>query len=481
MLEFGLDKIIVESFFKINREVPKGSFQLLKRKKFHYWYFKLSKGENRTLYLCRGFAGKNEFSQTSFEQSLQSLKNKFSGNQTSIFHKRRNLSSLIDEYIDFLDIEGRDPHGRRKMTTITGMVTSLRNFKKFSVDENIKVVDVEKKEFRNTIRHWINLCTKRNLSRNTIRKQLVDIRSLFNWLVNDDYGKGLIKEHFISQEFLISHYPPKRNVQKSSQQYFSSSKYVTMVKECNSKIRDIWIDFIKHGISKPHPNQPYGIGTDIVFLISLFQLDYGFRIGEILFAYRNFDSWINRMDKKPASSYFKKDNGKWFLIINDYKNKDGMVAINHTIRSWQKPPDDIPTNESKGKVKYWDTNIVDVCTHIFPDSTYMFPSPNYRSKPNKPYSITYYMNLFKARLVNQSNDPDAKFGWERYGIKSSHDLRDYFISYNIAEGILTPYQLSTITRHNISTMEKYYVRLDFQNQWDMMTKIDPTNILKSKK
>jgi hypothetical protein len=470
-VKFGWNENIEKVFFDINRDIPKGSFQIQKRKGNYYWYYKLSKGSNRLKYLCRSFEGVNENNQTSFVHCLEILKTKLTSTRPIGHSKRKFIHPFINEYIDSLIYEGNDPNGRRKMSTIKGMVTSLRRFKKFCIQHSIRVNDIDKKEFRNTIRMYIVEGTKDKMSRNTIRKNLIDIRSFLNWMMDDDIGKGLIHEHYISRDFLIQNYPVKKKEEDSSQHYFSSDHYRTMYKECIERIRKLWIEYCENGYVKQHPNQPIGIGSDVVFFISLFQLGYGFRVGEILNSYRNFDSWNNRIDKKSSSSYFTKHDDKWFLMIKDYKNKDGMVGIHHTIRTWSKPPTEIPCIEGKEKGKYWDTNIVDVCHHVFPKSTFMFPSPNYKSTPNKTYSINYYMNLFKSKLVNNSNREDNKYGWERYGVRSSHDLRDYFISYNIINGNLTPYELSTITRHKLSTMEKYYVRLGYMEQYELMMKI----------
>jgi hypothetical protein len=478
--QHGWNLTIQNYYFSIHPDVPKGTFLLLKRKSNYYWYFKLSKGKDRTVYLGRGFKGKNDTGQTSFEHCLEILNTKFDKGYSVGRERRKRVSPYIDEYNEFLKKEGIDPNGRRKMSTIKGMEVSLNNFKKFCNDEDVRVEDIEKKEFRDTIRKYIRLKTEMNLSRSTIRKRLIDIRSFLNWLVDDDLGKGIIDDHLITRDFLIRNYPVKIRSNDISQHYFSTDHHKKMYRECIDRVRKTWNDYCKNGHSKPHSNQPIGIGTDIVFFISLFQLGYGFRVGEILNSYRNFDSWNDRIDKKTSSSYFTKQNGNWFLMIRDYKNKDGMVGIHHTIKSWNKPPSHVPfEKEDFDQYDSYVTNIVDVCDELFPKSTFLFPSPNYRSNPNKPYSNTYYMGLFKSRLVNKTSD-DEKLGWERYGIKSTHDLRDYFISYNISLGKLTPYELSTITRHQLSTMEKFYVRLGYQEQYNLMMKMNQMDILKKK-
>ena len=123
------------------------------------------------------------------------------------------------------------------------------------------------------------------------------------------------------------------------------------------------------------------------------------------------------------------------------------------IRNWGDPPIGWKGKESgvsRGD-KYYDTSLVDVCMTLFRESDYLFSSPNYRSQFNKPYSRTYYMNIFKQRLVNKGVCGE---GWEGYGVDSSHSLRDYFITHKIYSDTVTPFELSQISRHSITTMMK---------------------------
>ena len=47
----------------------------------------------------------------------------------------------------------------------------------------------------------------------------------------------------------------------------------------------MWMDFIEHGHTRSNTNQPFGVGSDIIWFISLLQLDSGFRMGELIIGF----------------------------------------------------------------------------------------------------------------------------------------------------------------------------------------------------
>ena len=86
------------------------------------------------------------------------------------------------------------------------------------------------------------------------------------------------------------------------------------------------------------------------------------------------------------------------------------------------------------------------------------------------------MNVFKQRCSNKGVNGE---GWEGYGVQSSHDLRDYFISHKIYSDKVTPFELSQITRHSINTMMKYYKRDSELEQLRITEKLSDTMKIKS--
>jgi integrase len=61
-----------------------------------------------------------------------------------------------------------------------------------------------------------------------------------------------------------------------------------------------------------------------------------------------------------------------------------------------------------------------------------------------------YFNYFKQIIVKEE-------GFGKYGIATSHDLRDMCINYHIHTKGFTPTEISQLTRHSIQTLESYYL------------------------
>ena len=108
-------------------------------------------------------------------------------------------------------------------------------------------------------------------------------------------------------------------------------------------------------------------------------------------------TWKN-MDACTDEVILQKDtqNDKTYLMyILNSKNRNRIVPIDETIWSFHhKPPTykgeqlgwKVEFETKDGKKDYrWETNIIDVCKYLWPESSYLFTSPNYLSKPNQPY------------------------------------------------------------------------------------------------
>ena len=481
---FGYSEGERNLFHHTNPDVPKGSFHLSKRGGSYYWYYRVNirgKGNNR--YLCKTFEGLNSDGMNSFQHSLRVLKQKHDSDFVRTTFMNSKLSTLIDEFIGDLQKEETNLEEGRKWETTQGLKNSVNRFRDFCLMTDLRLNDIKyHKEFKLTIKEYIGTLKNRNLKRNTIRTYLKGLKQFLDWLVDDLMGKGVLESHPISSEVISKLHPytneDRRIVRKNVN--YQSEFYETMYNTCIHKVGDIWRKFLKEGLSREHSNQPIGVGSDIVYFVSLLQLGRGFRLGEVLHSFRNHESWENRIDKKNSSTFWYKKNGEWFLYI-DWKGKVSNVPISGNyseIRSWGEPPigwKGKPSGESK-KEPYYDTPIVDVCMTLFRESDYLFSSPNYRSHFQKPYSRTYYMNCFKQRCSNKGVNGE---GWEGYGVQSSHDLRDYFISHKIYSDKVTPFELSQITRHSINTMMKYYKRDSELEQLRITEKLSDTMKIKS--
>ncbi len=482
---FGYNEGERNLFHQTNSEIPKGSFHIVKRGNSYYWYYRVNirgKGNNR--YLCKTYEGVNSDGMTSFQHSLRVLKQKHDNDFVRTTFQNSKVSTLIDEFIGDLQKEENNLEEGRKRETTQSLKNSVNRFKDFCLSKDLRLSEITlSKPFKLQVKEYIETLKNRNLKRNTIRTYLKGMKQFLDLLV-DDLQKGVLESHPINSDVITQLHPitqeDRRMVRKNVN--YQSEFYETMYNTCIHKVGEIWRKFLKEGLSREHSNQPVGVGSDIVYFISLLQLGRGFRLGEILHSFRNQESWGNRRDKKNSSTYWYKKNGEWFLYI-DWKGKVSNVPISGNyseIRSWGEPPigwKGKPSGTSK-KEPYYDTPIVDVCMTLFRDSDYLFSSPNYRSHFQKSYSNTYYMNIFKQRCVSKGVNGE---GWEGYGVQSSHDLRDYFISHKIYSDKLTPFELSQITRHSINTMMKYYKRDSELEQLRISEKLSDTMTIKSKR
>jgi len=413
----------------------------------------------------------------------------------------------------------------KNSTSIRNKLYFISEFRRFCSERNIKVGIVPHREMKIQIKEFVVFLKNRskrkldgsltdeggNLERGTIKSFIQNCRYFLDWITKpvEEDGRELFKEHLITidyQTHLIKNIvgEPKPKLDYID---FKQSNYDNCVKQTAGFIRDIWIEYCKNEgniepireqrLSYQHKTREGGIiGTiqknqpknsiimsDIVYFISFLQLRYGFRISEILHSYRDKSSWEDNMKENSQSSYFRKVEGKneyyYVLEIRNSKLKNRSVPIEETIWSWDKPPQNIKSIEkisSKGE-KHYETNIIDVIFTIFPKSTLTFPSPNFYTKKDKGYSTTYYLNLFKEKMVNSI--VNGGLGWEEYGINSSHNLRAFFISYMLRKNGVLPLDVCEITGHNLNTMMKYYTRVSEESKRGTLQKSKLRDILKS--
>ena len=468
-IKYGYNEQMKNLFYETHPELPNGSFQVMSRGDNHYWYFLLSsaigRGNYRLKYMTKCFEGVNNDGNTSFVVCLKAFHRKNSSDFKPEVTDGMRISTLMDEFMGVLIEEEKSDEGR-KLETTQSLLNSCRRFRDFSLEKDLRLIDIKsgyrlKKHTINFIEHL----KSRDLKRNTIRTYLKGLKQFLNWASDEDIGKGIIQSHPITNDFIKKIYPPSRRESKGIGErnvYYNDEHFQKMWDECRIKVRDLWNDFCKSGWSRKHTNQPFGVASDITYFVSLFQIHSGFRLGEIITSFRTKEDWENRRDKKNSSTYWEYRNGTWFLYIDDFKGTDSAIPVDLKIRSWTKPPTKNTTKvkDKEGGDFYWDTELVEICKLMFRNSPYLFSSPNLRSHRDLHYSKTYYANVFKQRMVNNG---DSGLGWENYGVQRSHDLRSYFITYQINSGIPLE-DLSLITRHRPSTLWKYYLRYSEQGQ-----------------
>ncbi len=417
--------------------------------------------------------------------------------------------------------------------TIRNKIRNVNEFKLYCIEHNIRVGDVSSKKMKSIFKDYSQFLkkrgrrkfdgtiienknsTKNTLSKSTIKLFLQNTRYFLDWLITDEdeYGRGLLEQHPITLEFqnkIIKH-----DIGKQKPRFdfvdFKKSNYKNCIKDTSKFIKNVWFTYCKRNgdieelrverlsyvkktkqggvVGTQHKNQPkdWVIMSDITYFISFLQLKYGFRIGEILHSFRDKNSWEKYADKNYQSSYFRKvkvkDESYYVLEIRNSKTKDRSVPIEETVWSFtQKPPNNVGKLVNKvtksGKKYYqWETNIIDVIFSLFPKSSLTFPSPNYFSKEHKGYSTTYYLNIFKSKMVNSIED--GGLAWEERDIYTSHHLRAFFISYMLRKEGIQPMDVCEITGHSLTTMLNYYNRISEESKRSTLLKSNLRDILKS--
>lgn len=429
----------LERFLKDNdKTIPSGSFTIQKRSGKLYWYYNLSvKTElsSRLIYLCSVEDNGGELN--SFRNSIQKLKDKLGKNSNSTTKSRIKLTKVIDKYISDLEKEGLSSSfgvERTKKTT-QDLIYHMRTFREFVERKNVYLNDCVKVEFGDTIIHYVTEL-KISYKSNTVRRHLTTVKLFLNDLVQPRSGKPLIPSHPVSPLFLKRNFNFKREISTPIQNFYTEEVYNTMFKICGEKVRIIWNTYIKEGIQTVKT-------SDLVYFISLLQLNYGFRIGEVIETYLNEETFRKYYSGKGGYSYLEKDeddNNYTFHIFT--KNKFGKVYVDYSVFSWTEPPEGFTTNRltiDEFKTQPYVSNIVEIMNKLFSNKTHLVSLDR-----------SSYFNYFKKVIVESE-------GFGKFGVSSSHDLRDMCINYLIHTKGYSPTEISQLTRHSIQTLENYYL------------------------
>lgn len=485
--KYGYNDEYKDFFFSTNKQIPRYSFQILTTKGKDYWYAQRrdENGKIRKRYLGRCFEGLDRENNNSFQVALNKLIERFNESFVSGTNDKRPLTYFIDLFIKDCERRLNDKNDATySRHTIQRHKNSITQYRKFINEFHKKTRLVHTKnehEYRETIKDYIEYLkdyTKQSndkpLSFATIRNYVRGVKIFHNWLEDKSFGGGYVENNPINNDWIKSAFrryglnysksrPRDNRLKRISGQYYSKEGYNQMIEDCIDNIRRIWIEYNKSGkIPREYNNQPKNqVGSGIVYFISLFQLVLGFRVGEILNSFRNIkhyeDFVINPTDS--GSFWYRHQDGTWIIEVN-WKGKHAVIPTNDIdqfyIRSWDKPKfwKGKPSGNN-GKEDFYDTHLVDICYTLFQDSPYLFTA--YRNT-YKHYSYSQYNNNFKELLI-------GKYGWDRYGVDTTHDLRHYFITYHIQRRT-DPLLISQITRHSLSTMMRFYKEenVDFQRE-----------------
>ncbi|MFK5973133.1 MAG: hypothetical protein QM485_07615 [Flavobacteriaceae bacterium] len=438
-----------------------------------------------------------------------------------LIHERRTKGKIEYKVVTFNGYTNQ--HGRKNTSTMKRHVRALKEFKQFCIDKKVKTNSVIKDDFRDTFHEYfmylvnrnkrnrkgnVSLNSSKNLEPSSIKVNLQSVRGFLTWLctLKSEDGKGLFKVHHdITSDYQnhLLRWTFGRTQPDDKVINFDTRDYERCVKELTVVIYQYWIQYVlRKGdredfrnmlsyrnpmTSAQHKNQPKDviIMSDIVYFVSFLQLTFGFRITEILHSFRNKEAHDRYTDTTKVSSFFQKRNKKdgshyYILDIRNSKNKDQrIVPIDETIRTAHKPPKEVPFKVVKGNNErdFYYTNIIDIIFELFHPKNHpkTFPSPNLFKKADKGYSTTYYINLFKEKLVL-----DKKYNWRDRGIESTHNLRLFFVSYLLKEGV-NPTSIGEVSGQSLGTIMKYYNRLSLEGQMQTLQHTDMIKILNKTK
>jgi len=489
-VDYGWSVEACDMFFTLNPDIPKGSFQVLTKSGKDYWYYYYSKGKNRSEYLC---ACKD---QNSFTNACLVLVQKTKNGESYTKKSKALLSRYKDKYHDVLKEELTRGQNRSK-STIEKLIRNSTYFLDYCDKHKVRLYTIQTKEFKNTLIDYIKELQTKGLKRASIRVYLQDARYYLQYICSQgkysNKGLDIFDSHIYTQDLqntLINDYVGRRENKEIVP--FKTEYYTKIYDDCLKSVRKIWGYYCKHGtlkrigyeqktnkhITNPdrnyHINQPeMFIGSeDLVMMLSLVQLLSGVRIGEIFYSYTDRDTFDKVHNKNELGSFIEETEYGWAIYIHNSKRKDRIVPVDYTIRNWKnKPPIDdklFKTIKVDGtKQIYYDTPLLVVIRELFKQKRphhYLIPQVN-RPKEKKdmdindaPRSKNYYMNEFKR--VSKSYD------WDKYYIKTTHNLRSLYISFMISVG-KDAVSLSQITGHKVSTMMQYYLRTDIKKKFDL--------------
>ena len=428
--QYGYSKGLLRYLQESEETIPKGSFVIVQRKGCGYWYFNKASGKNRLIYLCSVKSRGNE--ESSFHNSIKILKDKLKKGTTKTNNGK--LLKVIDNYIIQLrDEGGSNKRGvERTKKTIQDIISHIRKFREYVISNPVSLKDLEKESFKTYMSKFTSEMIEAGLSKSTIRVTIIHIKQFLDELVEPNVGKRKINYHPITSKFVKSQITVSQR-DKIKPNFYTEDKYYNLLNICGKEVRTVWRNHIK-GVQNPNHK--------VVFFTSLLQLIYGFRIGELLTTYLNYDLMKYNHNKKSGYSYLTNTDDDGYILDIYWKRKRGSVNVDFDVYSWVKPIDIVHKEElikeHHKKVTYL-TNIIDVVKKVYSNESKLLPT--------NPDTLRKW---FKRYLIEDYKLTD-------YGIKQTHDLRDMMINFELHTQKTSFVDLSQMTRNDTSTIEEYYL------------------------
>ncbi len=422
--DFGYENSLHQHYIDSGK-IPKGTFQVKKRNTNYYWYYTLSKGKNRTKYICSvNWDGKDS---DSFKNAINITEKKLKEDSQS----NTSLLREITKYLKELENEITNPAKRTKKT-IQDISYHIRKFREFVEIENLTLQQIQKKSFRKDFKKYIEWLEKDYASQ-SVRVIITHTRQFLDYLVDPTYRRSVIDKHFITSQFVTSEFKVNRGKNTDLQDRYSKENYDKVLDILIKESREIWREWIR--------NPKYVDRKKSAILISLLQLKFGFRISEIVDCYLSEKLKDKSHDGKKGYSYIDRDGKDVFIYVYK-KRKSGIVMVDFELASWDnKPPKKINfVDRSKPNHQRPDyyTNIIDVTIELFGNDEKLISSHS-----------TQVFKFIRDYVIDELE-------LKKYGITRSHDFRDFFINYSLNHQKQPIELVSEMVRHSLQTLQKYY-------------------------
>ena len=449
--KYGWSKDVENYLLEVEKTIPKGTFCILKKGGKEYWYFNKSSGKNRLIHLC---SVENKGGESnSFRNSMNILKEKSKG---TVKIRSISLYDVITEYIEELRDEGKSQRfgTERTKKTTQDIIYHLNKFREYVKINPIKIKDCSKSEFKDYFFQYVEFLSTK-YKPNTTRRHVSSIKLFLNNLVEPRMGKPVIPEHPITPIFIKRNFNFKKQYDPKDN-FYNEKIYNDLFSLCGKKVREVWISFLENGMESVK-------SSDVVYFTSLLQLNYGFRIGELIECFVSEETKNRYYKGKGGYSFLQKDErtgNYWFNIY--MKKKYGEVYVDYLVYSWEKPPKDIlyrrlPKEERRSEP--YVTNIVDVMLILFSNSKTIVSTER-----------TDFFREFKNIIINEEKYKDR-------GVHKTHDLRDMCINYLIHTKSIPLVDVSELTRHRVSTLETHYLHRSKEISVDKSKKLKTMNRL----
>ena len=452
---YGWNEHVEQFVFSGNVHIPKGSFTIVLKKGNAYWYFNTSKGTSRLTHLCKAVEYDDG---VSFRKAIEVLNQKFCAPKP----EKQTLLGCIDKHIDDHRDEGNSNKDSARLTkkTTQDKISHLKRFRKYVVLNPITLKDVSSKKLRRYIEVYVD-ALKVSYSANTIRSHVTTLKQFFKRLERMVDDETINWVNYFDNDFVITNLrltKPKKDVGKS---IFTKEKYLSILNISSNLIETSWKAF---ATQEETTGFTRGRGREnVVQFVTYLQLVHGFRLSEIIRCYVSRDVKEEFYTGRGGVTYLKEywnanDDFMGYNVVCDVKRKQGYVMVSDYIYDPVKLSDhieyDLRTNEEAE---------IDYGYHIFDVMKLMFSNQKYLISMDRDEYYRHFKNSFMGEAL------------KRVGITKPHQLRDFFINFNLHVLKRPITEVSAIARNSIAVIEMHYLHESEELAYERSQRIDLTD------